>query len=182
MGLQIEDGVGTGQQVGVSPTGNRLNVSSRSEDRVYYISRDNGDAYSTVSIDTAAAGEYNFYFKNTSQKQKFYVTAITVGSGSLGIFKVAKVTGTAAGTPITPSNLNFTSSNVASASCFGNAAVTGLTEEKLIDVISIGADTQKLVFYHDAIILGQGDAIAVETDTSAGDTVHISMIGFFDAE
>ena len=171
-----------GDVAGVSPTGNRLNVSSRSDDRIYYVSRDNGDAYSVVSIDTAAAGEYNFYFKNISKTQKFYVEAFTLGSAVLAIFKISKVTGTASGTTITPTNLNTTSGNTADATAMGDAAVTGLTPAAVIDVISVTADDSKEVRFHDALILGQGEAIAVEYDTGAGGTMHATMFGFYDVE
>lgn len=182
MGIQIEDGTGTGQTAGVSPTGNRFNVSSRSDDRIYYISRDNEDAYIINSADTAAAGEYNFYFQNTSKTQKFYVTSVIVGSADLAIFKIASVTGTAAGTNIVPVNMNLTSGSSADATAFGNAAVTGLTEDKLISQISVNADDSKEIFFHDALILGQDDAIAVEYDTGAGGTMHVTMFGFYDVE
>jgi hypothetical protein len=183
MGLQIEDGKGSGQLAGVSRTGNRFNVSSRSDGRIYYISRDNGDAYTMVSIDTpSAGGEYNFYFKNTSTTQKFYVTHIEVGAADLAIFKLSTVTGTAAGTAITPVNLNRTSGNVASATCLGNGAVTGLTEEHVLKVISVNADDSKDIKLDDALILGQGDAIAVEFDTGSASAIHIDMQGFYDVE
>jgi hypothetical protein len=182
MGIQIEDGTGTGQTAGISTTGNRLNVSSRSDERIYYISRDNGDSYTATSVDTAAAGEYNFYFKNTSTSKKFYITGFNLGSAELAIFKIATVTGTAAGSSIVPVNLNRTSGNVADAECFGNAAVTGLTEETLLEVVSVPADNSKEVTLHDSLVLGQGDAVAIEYDTGAGATMHVTMIGFFDAE
>lgn len=180
--MLIEDGNGTGQIAGVSPSGNRLNVSSRSDERIYYVSRDNEDAYSVVSIDTAAAGEYNFYFKNTSTTKRFYVTAMTIGSAALAIFKISKVTGTAAGTDITPTNLNTSSGNIADAIVKGNAAVTSLTESAVIDVVSVIADDSKEITFHDALILGQGEAIAVEYDVGAGGTMHVTMFGFYDEE
>jgi len=153
MGLMIEDATGSGQGVGVSPTGNRMRVSSRTDDRIYYMSRDNELAFSVVSIDTpSAGGEYNFYFKNISTSQRFYVTGITVGAADLAIFKIVRVTGTAAGTSITAVNLNLTSGNTADATVFGNGAVTGLTEESVIDVVSVGADDSKHILLHDALI------------------------------
>lgn len=179
--VQVTDGL-SGESASISPTGNRLNVSSRSDERIYYISRDNGDAYSVTTIDTAAAGEYNFYFKNISTTQNFYVTAFTLGSAVLAIFKIARVTGTASGTAISPTNLNTTSGHIADATALGNAAVTGLTEDAIIDVVSVTADDSKEVTFHDALVIGQGEAIAVEYDTGAGGTMHATMFGFFDEE
>ena len=183
MGITIDDGRGTGQSAGVSITGNRLDVSSRADERIYYISRDNGDAYTCTSIDGGAvAGEYNFYFKNTSTTQKFYVKDIVVGSSVLAIFKVSKVTGTGSGSAVTITNLNFTSGNVAVATVLGNGPVTGLSESAVVDMVSVEADATETMDFHDALVLGQGDAIAVEYDTGAGGSVHITMLGYFDVE
>jgi hypothetical protein len=183
MGLQIEDGLGTGRLAGISTTGNRLLVDSRSDTRIYFISRDNGDAYTMVSIDTpSAGGEYNFYFKNTSTTQKFYVSDIEVGAADLAIFKLSVVTGTASGTTITPTNLNLTSGNVATATVLGNGAISGLTESSVLAVISVPADSTEAFKTSDSLVLGQGDAIAVEFDTGSASAIHISMQGFFDVE
>ena len=43
MGFIILDGKGSGQSAAISPSGNRLNVSSRADERIYYISRDSVD-------------------------------------------------------------------------------------------------------------------------------------------
>ena len=151
MGFQIEDGRGTGQTVGVSITGNRMDVSSRSDERIYYISRDNGDAYSVVSADApSTAGEYNFYFKNDSATQKFYVNSITLGAADLAVWKISKVTGTASGAAITATNLNFTSGNTPSATIFGNAAVIGLTEDSVVAIRATAADVDSIVRFHTA--------------------------------
>lgn len=183
MGIQIEDGLGTGQLVGVSPTGNRQNVSSRSDERIYYISRDNGDSYTVCSIDTpSGAGEYNLYFKNTSTTKKFYVKEITIASIGAASFKISKVSGTATGTTITPVNLNFNSGSTASATVFGNGAVGGLSEDAVIETAILPANTTEHIDFHDALILGQSDAIAIETDTWSSGAVHMSVIGFFDVE
>jgi len=183
MGFIILDGKGSGQSAAISPSGNRLNVSSRADERIYYISRDNGDSYSVTSIDASpSGGEYNFYFKNTSTTQKFYVKHIIVGAADLAIFKVAVVTGTAAGTELTPVNLNLTSGRTASCDCRGNGAITGLTESSVIDIRSVEADATEGFDFHDALILGQGDAIAVEFDTGSASAIHISMLGFYDLE
>lgn len=183
MGFRIEDGLGTGSQVGISPTGNRFNVSSRSDDRIYYISRDNGKAFTATSTDTAAADEYNFYFKNTSTSEKFYVHSITVGSAAVARFKVATVTGvggTAGAIAVT--NLNVSSPNVAAATCLGNGAVSDLTEAGVVATASVPLSGSVTIPFFDSFVLGQGDQFAVETDITAGATVHITMLGYYDVE
>ena len=183
MGMIIEDGLGSGQMAGISPTGNRMNVSSRADERIYYVSRDNEDAYAVTTTDTAAAGEYNFYFQNTSTTQKFYVKDIIVTSAELAIFKLAFVTGTAAGgSAITPVNMNRISNKTASANARGAGSITGLTPDGVIGIIATSADSSFDFNIHDALILGTNDAIAIEYDQGAGATVDISMIGFYDVE
>lgn len=182
MGFTIVDG-SNGNSANISPTGNRLNVSARVADRIFYISRDNGDAYTTTSIDTPSAGEYNFYFKNTSAVQKFYVSTITFGCSSNAIFKIAKVTGTAGGAGSIPiNNLNLISGNVADAIVNGNGAITGLTENGLIETISVMSNDSQVINFKDAFILGTNNSFAVETDSISGGTVHITVRGFFDIE
>ena len=173
----------TGESGSISPTGRRFNVSSRSDDRIYYISRDNGDAYSIVSIDTpSGANEYNLYFKNTHTTKKFHITSVRCGSAVLASFKISKVTGTAAGTTITPTNLNTTSGNPAQATCFGNGAVTGLTESAVIAVVRVVADSSDMYDFKDSFILGKDEAFAIEYDIGGGGTVDLTVIGFFDSE
>ena len=179
MGLQIEDGKGTGSRAAVST--NRLNVSARADSRIFYHSRDDGDAYIVTSIDTAAAAEFNIYFQNTSSTQNFVVNEIALGSAVLAIFKIVTVTGTAAaGSVLTPVNMNRTSSKAASATCRGDGAITGLTEEHLLASVSVLADASVVVDFHDALILGNNDAIAVEYDTGAGGTMHATILGYYE--
>ena len=57
----------------------RLNVSSRSDDRIFYVSRDNGDAYSWHSLDTGSAvGETNIYIQNTSPTKKLVIKEVVL--------------------------------------------------------------------------------------------------------
>lgn len=179
MGIQILDGTGKGFLAIVDSEGHLI-VDALTFEDIAHVSLVHGDTYMTTSIDTAAANEYNFYFKNDSTTQNFFVKEIIVGSAELAIFKVATVTGTAGGTPITPRNLNRTSGHTASATAFGDAAVTSLTEEHLLITVSVGADESEHIDFHSALVLGQGDAIAVEYDVGAGATMHVTMLGYFE--
>lgn len=177
----IEDGTGSGTKASVTSDGNRLDVSARSDSRIFYHSRDDGDAYIVTSIDTAAAAEYNIYFQNDSNTKNFVINEIIIGSAVLAIFKIATVTGTAAaGSALTPVNMNRTSSFTADATARGDGAITGLTEDLLLHSVSVAADTTETVDFHDALILGKDDAIAVEYDTGAGGTMHATILGYFE--
>jgi hypothetical protein len=159
----------------------RLNVSSRSDERIYYNSRDEGQTYIWTSFDSAAAAdEYSIYLQNTSTSKNLIIKDIRLSPGVAMTFKIATVTGTAGGSAITGYNLNRNSGNDASANAWGDAAVTGLTEAQVITTEMVSALTTKEIDFHDALILGQNDNIAVECDVNAGGLVYIQIIGYFE--
>lgn len=160
----------------------RLNVSSRSDERIYYNSRFEGQTYVWVSFDSAAAvGEYPIYIKNTSTSQNLIIKEIILSPGVAMTFKIATVTGTPTSASITGYNLNRTmSSNAAAATAHGDAAVDNVTPSQVIRVAMVGALATEHVEFHDALQLGQNDAIAVETDVNAGGLVYIQIIGYFE--
>ena len=183
MGIQIEDGVGTGQLAGVSPTGNRLNVSSRSDERIYYISRDNGDSYSWSSgtFDITAADTI-LLVKNTSTTQKLYITEMWFSSDVETRVQVhcPTVAFTDAGTPVTGTNLNRTSGNVAAATA--NQDETNNAQGAIVwtgEIAITGAPYHLIL--HDALILGQGDSVGVDYVANAA-ACDVTILGFFDVE
>jgi hypothetical protein len=181
MAWQIEDGKGKGSKAGVS-SDNRLDTSSRSNSRSFYISRDEGSCFSLSSHDaTAAAGTYIAYFKNNSPTKNFYVDFIEVGGVETALWKVWSVTGTAAGgSAITPSNLNLTSGNVADATARGNDSITGLTTVSQLGTLRTSANSDGLIEYNDTLILGTNDAIAVEYDTGTTGVAEVFIRGYFE--
>lgn len=182
MAIKIGDGLGTGQEVGISPVGNRMNVSSRSDERSYYISRDNGDTYTVTSEATIASGQYLLYLKNTSTTQKFYIKDIRMGSVEQGVFKLSFVDGTAVGgSAITPVNLNKNSANIAASDARGQAAVSGITDDGIINTINNNAGNSTDIDLHDSLILGQGNAIAIKYNGPTSE-VDVTIFGFYDIE
>ncbi len=147
----------------------RLNVSSRSDERAYYNSRDEGQCY-TVPFDfqSATATEFGAYWKNTSTNGKdLVISSIGVNAVNACRVKLWFVTGTAAGgTTITPTNLNRASSNAATATAMegGTAAtgIAGITGEDLVDFLYVPALGHEEFRLSDRIRLGQNDAIAIE--------------------
>ena len=148
---------------------NRLNTTSRVDGRVYYNSRDKGRAFTLVfDHQTAAAGEFSVYWKNTSNTRKLVIAHAGANSVEASRVKLHFVTGTAAGgSTITPVNLNRESSNAAEATCRQGAAgdaITGLTSAGVIDFEWVEATGHAEFRVDDAIRLGEGDAIAIEYD------------------
>lgn len=159
----------------------RLNVSSRSDERIYYNSRDEGQTYVWTSTDgAAAAGEYIIYIKNTSASKNLIIKEVILSPGVDMTFKIALVTGTPSSTGITGYNLNRNSANVAAATAHGDAAVDNLTPTQVIRIEQVLALTTADIEFHDALQLGQNDAIAIEGDVNAGGVLHAQIIGYFE--
>jgi hypothetical protein len=165
----------------------RLNVSSRGDGRAYYNSRDKGQCYS-VSFEhpLSAAGEYSLYFQNNSTDKDFVVSGVEIHSDLGARLKVWFVTGTAAnGVAVTPVNMNRSSNNDASASVLndgGGTAISGLTQDGLIDFLGLGPTSGDRLLIEDLVRLGQGDAIAIEMDEAVSGTPDIwgTLSGYFE--
>ncbi len=165
----------------------RSNVSSRSDSRSYYNSRDQGQAYSVVfDFQSAAAGEFGAYFQNTSTTGKiFVVDSIGVNSVEASRIKLWFVTGTAAaGTSLVPTNLNKSSGNAATATAMEGASaatgITGLTTDGLVDFIHVTATGHEEFRLSDRLRLGQNDAIAVEYDEGTAGDMSGVIFGYFE--
>ena len=162
----------------------RLNVSSRSDSRGYYNSRDVGQCYSLVWDDSdCAVGDYMVYWQNTSTTQDLVIGSAGINSTVAGAFKLAFVTGTAAtaGT-LTPVNLNRSSAKDALANCLGGSAISGLTEDGVIDLALVQDNGHEEFRLGDRVRLGQNDAIAIEFDRSTvGNTIAEGVLfGFYE--
>jgi hypothetical protein len=182
MGWKIEDGVGRGYEASVSDV-NRLNVSSKSQNRIFYISRDSGEAFNLVSTDSGAtAGEYILYLQNTSTTKNMYVDRIEYHSANAALWKLWTVTGTAAGSSaLTPTNLNRTSSKVAEATARGDGAITGLTAGAQLATHRNAADGEGQMEFQGALILGPNDAIAVEYDTGTTGAAEVDIFFWYES-
>ena len=172
--FNIQDGGGSGRLATVSSFF-RLNVSAKTNPRIFYSSRDEGKAFNCISTDaSAAAGDIIFYIKNTSTTDNLYMKHIEFHSENAAVWKVWNVTGTAAGsTSLTPSNLNLGSPNVAEATSRGDGAITGLTNVKQIGTHRNGANGEGEMNYENALILPPGAAIAIEYDSGTTGAAEI---------
>jgi hypothetical protein len=165
----------------------RANVSSRSDSRAYYNSRDKAQTYSIpFDFQSAAAGEFGAYFKNTSTiGQVFVVDAIGVNSVEASRIKLWFVTGTATGgTLITPTNLNSASGNEAPAIAMEGASagtgITNLTAAGVIDFAYVAATGHEEFRLGDRLRIAPNDAIAIEYEEgTTGDTSGV-IFGYFE--
>ena len=164
----------------------RINTSSRSDTRSYYISRDEGLSFSLpFDFQSAAAGEFGVYWRNDSQTNDLVIDAIGVNSAENARLKLWFVSGTAAGgTSLTPTNLNRTSSKSAEATAMegGSAAsgITGLSPDALIDFAYCQANGHEEFRLRDRVRLGQNDAIAIEYDEGTDGDMSGVIFGFYE--
>jgi len=161
----------------------RLNVSSRSDSRAYYNSRDMKQTYSVVyDHQGAVAGEQSFYLKNTSETKTMVVVHAGLNSAENSRIKMCFVSGTAAGgAVITPTNTNKASSNKAAALVMEGAsgnAITGLTDISCIDFAAVQANGHEEFLLGDTIRLGQDDAVSLKyVEGTTGD--FFGVVGLY---
>ena len=174
--LNLQDGGGSGRLATVSSFF-RLNVSAKTNPRIFYSSRDEGKAFNAISTASSiVAGEYIMYLKNDSTTDNLYVKHVEFHSENAAVWKVWQVTGTAAGSSvILPSNLNLGSANIAEATSRGDGSITGLTNVKQIGTHRNGANGEGEMNYENALVLPPGSAIAVEYDSGTTGPAEIDM-------
>ena len=169
---------GAVEQVHGSDT--RLNVSSRSDDRSFYISRDEGQYYCLhVEDDDAATNDLLAYLRNDSSSKSVFIRDIHISVESAATIKLAYGNATAAtgGSALTPVNMNRASSNAADITARGNGAITGVTADTFFSAFRIGAG--ETFEYDVTIILGQNDNIVVELDVIASTPQDVEIDIFF---
>ena len=161
------DGIGKNGPASVSVS-RRGNVSAKTAPRKYYTSRDDQQTFDAIQPSfSATAGNYVQYLKNTSTSKNLFIDDVFCSSLNAAVFKVWEVTGTAAaGTTISPSNMNLASGLEAEAvSMGGGSTITGLTVVKQVGHLRVSAASHDDKEYDGALILGPNKAIAIEYDT-----------------
>jgi len=176
--MKIEDGKGKNGDMSVSVS-QRGNVSAKTRDRTFYVSRDDEQAFNAVMPSfNGVAGNYVFYIKNTSSTKNLFLNSLEYHSVEAVKWKVYQVTGTAAGgTVITPSNLNLGSGRTAEASCMGGGAtITGLTLGNQIGTHRTQALGEAGMDFGEGLILAPNTAIMVEYNTGTTGLCEIDCI------
>lgn len=179
--MQIEDGKGRGFKASISES-NRLNVSSKSNPRLFYISRDDELAFVVTSVDAGpSAGDVILYIKNSSPTRNLFVDQITVSADTASLWKAWTVTGTAAGsTALTSTNLNLGSSLASEELSRGDGAITGLTLGEILGVTRNTAGSHASFDFRGGLLLGPNKALGVEYDTGSSTAAEVVMVYHFE--
>ena len=134
-------------------------------------------AFWASTFATSGADETTISIKNTDAKalhiERIFVAALAACKWTL--FEV--ISGTAAGTELTPVNSDLGSAVVNNETSFGNAEVTGALTGNTMFIASTVADAMAEIYLEGSLILQNGDEIAISA--SAITTVYVNIIGFW---
>ena len=182
----LEDGKGTGKKARVSET-NRLDVSARSNGRLFYVSRDDQLAFAiNLEIAQVAGGstETLGYIKYNGNGH-IYINNITFsteeagdGMTKFGIWKNCTVSG---GTSKDANNLNFTSVLEPETTSFTGPSITCADGNSIGTIRMKGPGTFSRE-YDDAMVLGRGNSLTIKTNPVTTGTKTIATIIFWESD
>ncbi len=183
----IEDGKGSGKKARVTNT-NRLDVSARTEDRIFYASRDDETAFSVYGKRNFTAGSQtneNIISLTYTGNNKLYIKDIMFSSNSSDAkieiyFDATSVSG---GTSITPLNMNRGSAITSETTCLnGETTLTGTVtnNNEMFDVRL--SNSSFLMDFRSAIILTKNMNIFIlGSVANAADKIRV-MIYYYENE
>ncbi|MCZ7404284.1 MAG: hypothetical protein O8C67_05045 [Candidatus Methanoperedens sp.] len=186
MGINIEDGKGSGQLAQVESNRLRVTATDCSLSNHVTLDADDGGVYSVVATHTwAGAGTfYPLFIQNTDPNYLMVLEKINVEvvstSGGTAVPNVGDYFSllfasvySAAGTPYTPININRTSTKVANVSAFianPTLTVTAAVEGNRLHPQANGVTNDLIVTGVNDIVLGRNNTLAIRyiTLTTAG--------------
>ena len=191
MGIQIEDGTGTGLTVAVNGK-NEMRVRSTNHPLQHAISEDDGQAYQVVG-DFASINNSThtvLHIKNTSTTKNLYITYMRLQTIDLAGGTAPPDSGTywqigtgrtvsSGGTAVTPVNVNFSSGNTADATCTDdNPTMAGTFTE--IDRWYPEGEADWITYNKEAaVVLGKDDTLEIRITSTATSGEAYARISFF---
>ena len=184
MGIHIEvQNDVTNAKEDVQGSDGRLNVSARADDRIFYASRDQKSAFTVTAVDTdTAAGDFVLYLQNNDVTgREIHIRTVRCSNEEMATWKLHYVTGTASGgSALTPFNQNRGGKDEAPITALGNTAVTIGSDTGVFASAWAANDGTFEFDLHDAVILQQGDAIAIEYDAGANGITDVGVSFYFE--
>ena len=194
MGIQIEDGAGSGVQAKVD-SNKELLVKSNSASLQHIISERDGEAYQVIG-DFASVNNSThtvLHIKNTSATKFLVVTYIRLQTIDLaggtappnaGLYwQIGKNrTVSSGGTAVTPANVNFASGKTAEATCTDNNPTMAGTFVEL-DRYYIQSEADAVVYNKEgSIVLGKDDTLEIRivSDNTSG-TAYARVSFYFES-
>ena len=173
--MQIQDGQ-TGYVAHVTED-NLLRTYAKTEDSISHESFDHESAYIWTGSKDIDTTDSILWLRNDSTTQNLVITCISVNSNAAGSWFIYCPTGTTAdGDTITGVNLNRKSGSVALATCRTDA--TGATPANYIYYGSNMASQPVCVDFHDALVLGYLDEVAIDITTEPA-LAQATILGYY---
>jgi len=179
MGIQIEDGKGSGSRCRVD-SDNRIRAYSVVEPEIAYASEENGEAYAWTSVTyDYGAADTILLVKNTSTSKKLIIDSIVMTSDTATIAHIhVPACTTPTGTAVTGVNLNTSSNNVAEATAKTDETTNAIGVVGIVATVVLEADK---TFTHDTrgtIVLGTNKCVAVDYVTD-GTAATVTITGYY---
>lgn len=180
MGLQIEDGTGSGKQVGVDSE-NRFKTASVTNRKMTSVSEIHGEAYCWTTYQ-ATTGDVNaIWLRNDSNTNRLHIDHIDITPPTTtSVYEIWVGNGnTSGGTGIAGVNLNRSAGNSDDATCaYKNTNVDAGAGMTLLGTYGLPALTISTVNLEGALILGVNREIAINVITAGGASA-INVFGYF---
>lgn len=161
----------------------RLKSDCRVNKSSHFVSVEKGLTFNYVFEDaSAAAGDYVAYLKNTSTTRNLVIELVRVWSTSTAVWKVVTATGTATGgTTVTAVSMNRGLNITPEATALADNVGGFTAGSALIADEATAANSSSVIPFDDTLILGTGDAIAIERDAAGStDRCGITMRVYFE--
>lgn len=181
MGIQLEDGKGSGRSVQVNDD-NQLMTKSITEAEIEFVSEAEGLTFAWCSgTQATSAGDTILLVKNTSTTKTIRIDTVTMSADTdtraiihVPTSEVTSPTGTA----VTGTNLNITSSNVADAS-----AIRDETTNSQGNIVWSGeiyaTERPVMVEFNGALILGTNDSVAIDYVSGQTAVCDCVIVGYY---
>jgi len=154
----------------------RPNVSSQLSDR-FVAASELGKAFTWSTRHTSSNDDHIIYLRNTSSTEVLHIVGIEAGSKDQTIFTLNSVTGLGSGAILNEFNMNFSATTSDAVHLENGVGALGtITPFGFRNVSRFGGDAFDLVR---ALILGENDAITIQTSSGGADTIA-SITGYFE--
>jgi len=174
----------TGSEEKMAGSDKRANVSSRSDSRRYYNSRDSSLSFSFALEDASIdVGEYLCYVKNNSTEFDMVLNASGINSQENSGWEFNRVSGTCTGggdgtlvglnsggkAVVAPVTARLPSNSTSS-------PLAGLTDVETYDKLLLQAYGHEEFRFDDSIRIGQGQAVAIKKTRGTADNFAVGVV------
>lgn len=179
MGIQIEDGTGTGNQTKVDSE-NRFYVASTTIDESTHVSQTHGDSYTWAANVNTGGAAYVLAVQNNSSTQRLFIETIRGSNDAASVWTVAYGTWSTVGggALVTGENMNNTSGKIADATSYSIATNLAILGNPLMYSYA-GGGTERTWRPDGKFILGYNDTIYIYSSVASTGFVTAIIHGFF---